>query len=80
MRVCQRESGRAVIEFAVGPADRVVAAFASSRESHLDVVQRGGRGVVILQVARGASRAREVVVVVDVAVEADSRGVGVRIG
>ena len=40
-----------MIELAIRPNHGVVAAFAGRREAHLDVVYRGRRGVVILQMA-----------------------------
>lgn len=64
------ESGRRVIERAVGPEHSVVAGFTGCRESRRDVVHWRGRGVVVVLVARHAGGAGEVVIVVDVAVSA----------
>lgn len=50
--VGQRKSCGGVIELAISPNYRVVAALAGGGEAHLDVVHRRGGGVVILQVAR----------------------------
>lgn len=79
MRVRESETRRRMVELAVGPLDRVVTALTGCRESQLRVVDRRGCRVVVLQVARRASRRGQVVVVVDVAVEADARRVSVRI-
>ena len=79
VRVREGETGRRMIELAVGPLDRVVTALTGCRESQLRVVDRRGCRVVVLQVARRASRCGQVVVVVDVAVEANARRVSVRI-
>ena len=69
----QLKTGGRVVEFAVGPEHGVVAGFARGWESGRDVVYRGGRAVVILLVARNASRHREVVVVVDVTIDTGTR-------
>lgn len=73
MGVCQRETGRRVIEFPVGPQVGVVASFASRRESGGRVGYRRDGVVVIGLVARDASRAGQVVVIVDVAIGTDAR-------
>ena len=62
-----------VVKLSVGPECRVVAELASRGETHLDVVYRSSRRVVVLQVAGRASRTGQVVVVVDVAVRANTR-------
>ena len=51
VRVGQGKSRRGVIELAIGPDHGVVAAFARGGEAQLRVVNRGGRAVVILQMA-----------------------------
>ena len=68
----QRKRGRVVVKRPLGPESRIVAKLASRGESHLDVINRGGRGVVILEVARdaGGVGARQTVIVVDMAVRA----------
>ena len=80
VRVGQREARAGVIELSIRPQHRVVAAFARRREARLDMVHGSGRGVVVLQMAGRAGGGGQVVVVVDVAVEAHPRriGVGVR--
>ena len=73
VRSGQWESCGGVIEFAVGPQHRVVAALARSREMCGDVVH-GSRGrVVVVLVAADASRAGQVVVAIDVAIGARAR-------
>ena len=78
MRTRQWECGRVVIESSIRPRDRVVAHLASRRETRLDMVHWRERIVVVLLVARHASRSREVVVVVDVAIETLARWHGMR--
>ncbi len=51
VRVCEDETSRRMIKLAVGPLDRVVAAFTGCWESQLSVVDRRGRRVVVLQMA-----------------------------
>jgi len=68
MRAGQRESGLRMIELAIRPLDGVMAEFAGGRETSMG--HRTGCIVVIVLVARNASRVRDVVVVVDVAVGA----------
>jgi hypothetical protein len=69
-----------VIEFPIAPLHRVVAAFARRRKSQLCVVHWSRRRVVILQVARNASRSRQAVVVIDMAVQAHPGRIRVRVG
>jgi len=76
----QLKSGRRVIEFAVGPEHGVVAGLARGRERRRNVVNRRDRAVVVVLVARNASRGRDVVVVVDVAIAALPRRHGVIAG
>ena len=66
----QWESGLRVIELAIRPLDGVMAEFAGGRESRMR--HRTVRTIEIVLVARNASRVRDVVVVVDVAVGAGS--------
>jgi len=68
----QGEARGAVIELGIHPSRCVMTLFASGRETG---VRHGtGRTVEILLVARNASSVGDVVVVVDVAVRARSRG------
>ncbi len=78
----QRKRGRAVIKLAVGPESSVMAELAGRRETDLDVVDRSGCRVVIVQVAGNAGRVgtRQIVVVIDMAIGAGSRRNGVRVG
>ena len=78
----QRKHRRAVIKLAVGPQRGVVAELAGRGEAYLDVVNRGGCRVVIVQVAGNACcvRAGQVVVVVDVAIGAGAWRNSVRVG
>ena len=69
-----------MIELAVGPEDRIVTTFARCGEAQLNVVQWRSRCVVILQVTRSTGGGAQIIVVVDVAIETDTRRVGVRIG
>ena len=62
MSVRQQETGRRVIELAVGPLDGIVTARASRREAHGDVIHRRGGVVVIGLVAVHAGTAGDVVV------------------
>ena len=66
----QRKPGLRVIEFGIRPLDGVMTLFAGGRES--GVRDRTLRIVEIVLVARNASRVRDVVVVVDMAVGARS--------
>ena len=70
-RVCasQNESGAVVVKRRIEPGRRAVAGIASLGEVCRDVV-RVRRALIILQVARHAGRARQVVIVVDVAIDA----------
>jgi len=79
MCIGQREAHRVVVKSRRLPGARGVAHLTVLREASGDVI-RIGRGLKILQVAGDTSRAGQVVVVVDVAVEADTRRIGVRIG
>ena len=79
MRVGQRESHRRMVEGRRLPSNRGMAGLASLREPSGDVVRAGG-SLKVLKVAGDAGRARQIVVVVDVAIEADARRVSVRIG
>ena len=74
----QRETGRGVIELAIGPLDRVVTLLA--RRGEADVRHRGVRIVEVGLVATDAGRFRDVVVVVDVAIGALPRRYRVRAG
>ena len=76
----QGERSLVVIENAVGPEHGVMAQLAGRGEADGNVVNRALRVVVIGQVAADASRSREVVVVVDVAVGAQARRHGVHAG
>jgi len=70
VRTCQLESRAGVIEDAVGPENRVVAAFARRREVRRDVIHRR-RGIVVVRLmATHARRGQRGVVVVGVAVGA----------
>jgi len=77
----QGKRGCVVIEGAIRPQRRVVTYLTRRRESHLNMVDGRRRVVVVVQVARDARRirARQAVIVVDVAIRADSRRRGVRI-
>ena len=72
----QREASLRVIKLRRRPGTRCVTGFASLREALLDVV-RVRRALVVLQVAGHASRLRQVVVVVDMAIRTLTRGNGV---
>lgn len=74
--------GRAVIELAVSPDNRVVAQLTSGWESDLNMVHRSRCRVVVVEVAGDTCRvrARQAVVVVDVAVGARAGRSGVRVG
>ena len=73
MRVGQRKPGCRVVKLAIGPLNGVVAGIASRREPRSGVRYGCGRIVVIRLVACDASRARQVVIIVDVAVGAGPR-------
>ena len=68
MRVGQRKPGCRVVKLAIGPLNGVVAGIASRREPRSGVRYGCGRIVVIRLVARHASFARQVVIIVDVAI------------
>lgn len=74
----QRESGRGMVERAVGPGDGVMALLTRSREVRSGVVHRRNRSVVVVLMATDARCARDVVVVVDVAIAALPRRYCVR--
>jgi len=74
--VCERKANRRVIKRCRLPSAGVVARLAGLREASSDVI-RIRRALKIAQVARDTGCRREVVVVVDVAVEADAWRIGV---
>ena len=78
----QREGRGVVIKLPIGPECGVMAELASRGEADLDVVNRSGCRVVSVQVTGNACRvrARQTVVVVDVAIGAGPRRNGVRVG
>ncbi len=78
----QRERCRVVVKRAVGPECCVVALLTGRGEAYLDVVNRSDCRVVILEMAGHACRvrARQIIVVVDVAIGASPRRNGVRVG
>ncbi len=78
MRIRQREAHGSVIEGRRLPGRRRVALLTSLRDSAGNVV-RVFSALVIRQVAAHAGRGRDVVIVVDVAVRANPRRIGVRI-
>jgi len=78
VRARQSKSGSGVVERSIGPQHRVVARLASRREARGDMVHRRSRGVVVVLVARHAGGARQVVVVVNVAIRALTRRHSVR--
>jgi len=72
VRVGQRETGGGVVKLAIGPQNGVVAGIASCREPGRGVGYGRGRIVVIGLVAGHASRAGQAVIVVDVAIGAQT--------
>ena len=74
----QREAGLRMVELAIGPAGGVVALLAGGGESGMG--HRTIRAVEIGLVARNASRIRDVVIVIDVAVGTLTGRHGVRSG
>ena len=62
-----------MIKLAVGPQHRIVAAIASSWEMRGNMVHGAERIVVVRLMARHAGCARQIVVVVDVAIGAQAR-------
>jgi len=77
MRSRQLEAGGGVVKRGIGPENGVVTGFASCRERGRNVVHRRGRVVVIRLVARDASGAGQIVIIVDVAIRTGSRRHGV---
>lgn len=75
----QRKADQVVIERCIRPGNRVMALVASLGEFPGHVIGIGG-ALVVLQVAGDASRADQIVVVVDVAVRALPRRHGMRAG
>jgi len=80
MCTCQSPAGSGVVELAIDPSYRVMACFAGSRKSSLDVVHWAGCCVVVPEMAGNACRvgAGQVVVVVDVALGALQNGMRAR--
>ena len=78
MHAGQRKACRGVVELPIAPLHRVVALLACGGESR--VRYRSGRVVVVPLVAADASRAADVVVVVDVTIRALARRHVVRSG
>jgi len=74
----QREAGGRMIERRIHPVRRIVAAFARGWITQGDVIHRSFRGVVIRLMAGHASRAGQLIVVIDVAQSALQRGMGSR--
>ena len=66
-----------MVKRGIGPQNGVVTGFASCRERGRNVIHRRGRVVVIRLVARDASSAGQIVIIVDVAVRTGSRRHGV---
>jgi len=79
VRVGQREADRVVVEGCRLPGAGVVALLAGLREISSHVIWILG-ALVICQVAAYTCSRSEVVVVVDVAVEADTRWIRMRVG
>lgn len=79
MRIGQRKSSGGVVEFAIRPNHCVVATFASRGKRPLDVIHRRRSGVVVVHVARNAGRAAQAIVVVDMAIGTDARGIRVSV-
>ena len=78
MRAHQRPARRRVVELAIGPEHSIVARLASRREA---CMRHRRLGVVVVGLVAGdAGRHRNVVVVVDVAIGADARWIGMRSG
>ena len=66
----ERPTSGGVIELAVRPQNRVVAAFAGCWETQSDMVDRCFRTVVVRLMATDARRRRDLVIAVDVTLEA----------
>ena len=79
MQAGKREAGAVVIERGIKPGAGAVALLAGLREVRCDVVGIGC-SLEVLEVTGDASRARQVVIVVDVAIGAGARRYGVQAG
>ena len=75
----QRETGAAVIEGGIGPRRRVMALITCLREAGRNVIRVCG-SLIVLQMTRYASRARQGVVIVDMAIDALPRWNSVQSG
>lgn len=75
----QRKTGTAVIEDGIGPRGRVVALITGLREAGRNVIGVCS-SLIVLQVTRYAGRARQGVVIVDMAIDALPRWHGVQAG
>ena len=75
----QRETGAAVMEGGIGPRRRVMALITCLREAGRNVIRVCG-SLIVLQMTRYASRARQGVVIVDMAIDALTRWNGVQAG
>ena len=75
----QWETGAAVIEDGICPRTRVVALITCLRKAGCNVIGVSG-SLIVLQMARHAGRARQAVVIVDMAVDALPRWDGVQAG
>jgi len=80
VRSGQGETGAGVVEFAVRPKHRVMAALARGREMRTHVVYRAERSVVVGLMAAHAGRCGDVVIPVYVTIEALTRRHRVRSG
>lgn len=78
VRICQREAHRGVIERRRLPGDRRMALLTGLRKTSRDVMRICSR-LKILQVAGDAGCGCQVIVVVDMAVLANPRRIGMRI-
>ena len=75
----QRETGTTVIEDGIRPRSRVVALIACLRKAGRNVIGVC-RSLIVLQMTRHAGRARQCVVIVDMAIDALTRWNGVQAG
>ena len=75
----QRETGTTVIEDGIGPRRRVVALVTCLREAGRNVIRVCG-SLIVLQMTGHAGRARQGVVIVDMAIDALPRWNGVQAG